>query len=440
MSSPIHRILRERQEYTAFNQSLDNLLKENAPRLRLMERVCARLEFCEIMKYGSHFPRHSQVPERLRLDYQIDRLITHLALTALDIIAREEFSGPDFLEFPKWFSSALGKTPPPSAIVPFIERLSDSAGPSTIDVLRTSMPALQDAYYAEEGVSRLFKRILRERVEPWLKEWLCSVFFIAKDVPFRDTIAPASLPWPGLGPTERFALLSDYLYSVRNQYTHTSAHADTQEHGPFRGPHRDSPSFSMRYSDIPDLITDKVRWFVALRSDLAESEVVRMLAVHLMRKWLGYVDDAFFIQSYLSRVTFRYHAYALDHELVHNSGTVGSWALIESRVILLGRFDLGELLLATTAAEALAAADRPRGYRPFAQDQLQKYLHLVTSLNNTIRHALQEGEALSDMHHVDALLRSALQRAASSQQTVDLARAISALRQSLDQTLSVPFY
>jgi hypothetical protein len=323
-----------------------------------------------------------------------------------------------------------------------VESLTNRRQDSPLEVLREEIPAIKEAYYEEEGVSRLFKRLLREVVSPWMQEWLCSVFFLAERVPFRDTIPPSSLPWPDLKLQEQFVLITDYFYFLRNLYTHTSKHAQTQELGEFRAPTRDSLSFSIRYSDVPEAITDRVGWFVALRSDLSESEVIRMVCVHLLRKWLRYRDDRDFVETYLTRLTFRFSTYSLVQELIYNSNTIGKWALIESRLTLLNRFDLSSLLLATTSATRLVGLSSSTGrYRPFLVDQLPTFLELTSKLNDSVREAFAEATSCqTDIRRADQLIRLKLRELAASRDAMRLLRTIDKLWQSLDQTLAIPFY
>jgi len=442
MPSAVHRILREGGDEQDFNQRLAKIKAEDLPRLQIIEEICSRLEFGELLKYSSQFTHHTDIGGSLSLDYNTDRLVTYLGLTSLDILAREQFTGHDFHDFPAWFISKLKLPDPPNAITSMVEALRSARGHSALNVLLQRFPAIREAYYEEEGVSRLFKRLLRDVVDSWMQEWLCSIFFLGKDVPFRDTVRPSSLPWAHLPTTERFSLIADYLFFLRNLYTHTSRHIDTQELGQFRDPNRQPLSFSIRYSEVPDAITDKVRWFVALRSDLAESEVVRMISVHLMRKWLGYSDDAAFVETYLSRLTFRYHTYALTHELLVNSNTVSRWALIESQATLLNRFDLQSLLLATNSAKALLAlGGMPCRYRPFIQEQIPRYLDLLSRLNNRVQEAFDEAKSFhGDIHRADRFIRTKLKQVAFSQEARGLLRTIGDLRQSINQTLSIPLY
>jgi len=442
LTDPIHRVLREGGDEVEFNRNLERLQDLNPRRLEITIEICERLEFGELLKYNSRFTHFTAVGGQLNREYQVDRLITYLALTSLDIISREEYQCREFRDFPDWLFASLEDPITKPSIVSMIDALENKNAVSIIDILRTTIPNLKTAYYYEEGVSRLFKRILREGVDHWMREWLCSIYFIAKNAPFRDTISPQTLPWNQLGVEDRYVLLADYLFSLRNLYTHTSSYINTQELNRFRSTERDAPSFAIRYSDVPDAITQRVKWFVALRSDLAESEVIRMISVHILRKWLGYHDNLGYIETYLRRLTFRYNTYSLDNELIYNSHVIGKWATIESQVILLSRSDLNNFRLTTTFAnQMLALSDPSNRYRPFILEELPQYLDLLTRVNNNVQLAFDEAISFGDdLHRGDNIIRTGLQQLASSLDARNLLYSITKLRQTIDQVISVPFY
>lgn len=419
---------------------MEELGKNDLPRLRVIESVCARLEFAELAKYAPTYIPFSDTGGRPSLTYQTDRLVAHLALTTLDVIAREQFAAGEFSDFPKWLTRKLAMSPLPATLTRLAEDYPPAPGKSLPEFLAGVMSPLQEAYYQEQGVSRLFNRLLVE-LDPWMLDWLCSVFFLANDVPFRDTVQPSSLPWRNLPNHKRITLIAKYLYFVRNLYTHTTSHLDAHELSEFRLAPAQGMSFSIRYTDIPDRVTDKVEWFIALRSDIPESEAIRMIAVHLLRKWIGFTDGPSFIDNYLIRLSFRFHAYRVEKELTYNSTIVGNWATIGIRVLRLGRFDLPTLLLATSSISTLSTFDfSSLRYRPFLIERLQPYLQLASSLNAQVRSAFEAAGNLQDTWNADASIRSDLLRLARSPQAEQLLRATDELHQTIDQTLSVPFY
>jgi len=225
MSFAAHRILREGSSEIEFNKRLNDLRERNPEQARAFEEICQRLEFAELLKYNARFSIPRRTGADLMLQYQIDRISVYLTLTALDQIARVELSGKEMLPFPEWFISRL----------------------KSEDSIR--------------GVTRLFKRLLQARVDPWLKEFLCRVFVLAKKPQFKDTVRPGSLPWSDLTTEEKYDLIINYLWYLRNQYTHAPKYLDTQEYG-YRVPDAGRESLSLRWSNETDEITDKVEAWI----------------------------------------------------------------------------------------------------------------------------------------------------------------------------------
>lgn len=441
MTYPVHRVLREGGDEPEFNRRLEDLKQSDLERLKKIESICARLEYAELIKYGSNFVPDREIGRSLDLEYQNSRVVTYLCATTLDVISQEQFE-KGFATFPDWFLSHLKDPEPPDEVSSLIKALETRDGTSVADVVHREFIEIKRAYLNEAGMKRRIRRLLKECLDPWLQEWLGDVFVVAKNVSFKDTTPPVSFEWRELSSEQKLEYQIDYLVFLRNQYTHTTKHLDPQEFGPFRSPKRERRSFSVRWTEVTNDIYDKVQFFVGLRSDLSESEIIRMLAVHIMRKWLGYQDSEDFVKMYFSRVNFRYLAYALYRELEANLAMIGGWATIESKITRVSRFDLPRLLLRSGAASEMVDVDFSWSrYRDYAKGRSAEYLDLISYLNDKVEVAFREAEELDDLGwRGESLIRNRLQELASAPEGISFIRKAGELRQSLDQTLSVPFY
>jgi hypothetical protein len=184
-----------------------------------------------------------------------------------------------------------------------------------------------------------------------------------------------------------------------------------------------------------------VKWTVVFPSGFSESEVIRMISVHLLRKWLQYQDGPDFPETYLWRLTFRFHANSLSQELANNSSIIARWAFIESRATLIGIRDLPSLLLATRSATSLVqhTSSQPR-YRQALVDELPRYLELTSQLNGCIRDHFTTITPTEDQGEADDAIRNQLRDLSRSPEALNIFRTIDRLTQMLEQTLETPFY
>ena len=128
----------------------------------------------------------------------------------------------------------------------------------------------------------------------WLKRWLSDLYVIEKT---NFSLQPQSTKWTEISCDDKCKRIADYLYDLRNLYTHGAS-----PYNPLNSVQRSLPNQGVT-GYVGTLFhfspSDKKLISVALPSDVLESDVIRLLIVVWIRKnWLKIEDEECIIEKY----------------------------------------------------------------------------------------------------------------------------------------------
>ncbi len=444
MSPSIDRILREKNPIREFQGSVDHLIANNPRRASVLFSICARLEFVEMLQYALKIRVHGLHTSIQRTEYEIDRLATYLTLTCLDIAAAEEFGGSDFHDFPDWTSRQLRAPTLSAPFVSLIQPLIAASDSGAVQkALLSSFKTIKEAYFEDEGVSRRFKRLITIAAPHWLQHWLTQIYIIENDCTFSTIANPASFTWQSLAEPQRLRKVADYLFYLRNQYTHTVNYIPPNEKRYiFQSDYEDKGRFSINFIGESVSKEDNLEWFVALRADLAESDVIRLIVTQRLRAWLGIIDDDNLIANYLQRVIYRRLAYSFLDEMEHNRIIITEWGLYQVRGFHSELSKLSHILLRESAAHMYVTHHRSNyPEQDVSQCGFDNYFSHVNDLNAKLNEFNQHTQTISsDWRQICQEQIPLFQELLSLHQTHELLWCIENMGRDIRGRLEAPYY
>lgn len=197
--------------------------------------------------------------------------------------------------------------------------------PDVIDCVAGAMNvnrrgSLSHHYYEEEGVRRSFKKALHA-LDDWLKSWLSETYFIAKE----GILEPGAIRyWSELPSDERFVKIVNYVFDIRNVYTHTVEYRPTREDN-WGTLGLTIEGTKYRFQAIRDDGGDPV-FDVGIREGFAETDILNLLVIaYVRKKWLCLHDDESFLHTYWEITDYRRARYNFLRELRWNLDLVENW-------------------------------------------------------------------------------------------------------------------
>ena len=308
-----------------------NEVKTNNPNLfRKLSHVCARLRFIDSLRFEIQFSGDEDdlwgsSPSYRTLQYQIDRLKTYLTLTCIDVSA-----GNEFQLFDEWLMSKLKQKPEKwsRTLKQGIEELiSIEFPPAFAKGLKNWLPRIKEDYLKDHGVTRNFLDFIKDDIPVWLAKWLSeNVFLYRGKISSRDELEKFYY----LDMEHKIELVAKYLFEMRNKYTHTVEMVEPLEDGQtkiFLPPWTYKDENSIQIRTIREIRTnrkngnleEKIIWTVGIKSNVAESDIFRLILIAQIRnKLLVIKDDETFIPSFFARIRYRYVGYLFLDELDKN--------------------------------------------------------------------------------------------------------------------------
>ncbi len=456
LDSPAQRILREDSDPPAFSALLAKYHHNSPEQSRRLHSICTRLEFVEQLNHSLSV----RTAQHRRLEYQTSRLVTHLTLTCLDIVAARTAS---FQEFPHWLSSQLKRSPNewPHSIRDAIRQVVDASQDAVslrhrllrprphADLTSTAgttlsaglVAAYNKDYLPNFGMRRGFGWLITTAIPDWLKTWLADTFFIVKGdiIPIVLDDAP-SLDWLNMSLEQRLARIADYLYQARNVYTHSVRHHPAMDiEGIFRLPIRGT-NYRFAFIDRTDDIPSPVEWSIGLKEGLPESEVIRLIIVVELRRRIGIEDSSPLIETFSFRAQYRRLAYRFLSELAFNKAVLLAWGRAR---VLDSWLDYSEALQSSLSLEHMdnyiRCQSRSTRYRGIRLENGPDYAQAINSLNREIDTLRRTAAALSPWQ-ASHLCASSLQGILDLDATRLIMRTIQAYENLLEQVLHTPFY
>lgn len=376
ITSPAMKILREGQRHRDIFVPLMDLYDSDRTRYDELHAICARLEFVEQLKYASTL-RVAPYQERAA-QYQLDRLLTYLTLTCVDVAA-----GRGHKEFIAWLIAEMQERSPRENISNLVNALVSTDSPELVhNILGSELQKLYlKDYLDEEGIGRKFKRFLSADLpEEWLKDWLSDVYVILKGDEFPpDTIGS----WFERDVLERCELIAEHLYETRIKYTHTvEYHPDIEDEESgvmvlnVGGKQYGFSSFH-KDGDIRSQTTRNV----GVKRGLIESNIIRLIVVIHLRKELEIKTERSLIDTFLKRASYRRFGYSFLRELHINFETIQQWCADHSLV----KDYAPIVLLAESAATEFIKLDKQL-YRggDFSFSNPDSYLEHIEKINQQI--------------------------------------------------------
>lgn len=397
-SSRIVKILSFRDEEILIAKRLKILKTLDVARFRKLGGICDRLDFKERFRHTSRLLAKEGVEQYII--YQRDRLNAYLTATCIDVAAGQN----DFQQFFDWLRSELKSDKTRASTESLVNSLALAKSESEVvkqlargmNAHRLDSTAYE--YLEEQGVRRGFKRALNS-LDDWLKEWLTEVYFIVGDFILRPGIANS---WLELNDVQKYARVVDYLYQLRNTYTHTVSYRPTMEDvwGSFT---TSINGVRYRFRSIDN--GDSTMSEIGLREDLSETDVIELLVVlYLRTKIVLLNDDQSFLGRYMERLHYRRLRYRFLFELQQNLKLVQAWC---SNHLFFKSHSKRPLSRISTlvAKEFLETHKALGGWRLSILTDSQSYLRSAEQLNARID-SFNEHGVLEDHGDIDKILAS----------------------------------
>jgi hypothetical protein len=320
LSGLLHRVLRINDDVMEFSRALYRYHQTDPEGLRFVESVCARLDFIERLR--ANRPTDSLEHDILPFGFDLDRLTSYLSVTCIDVVARDKYKA-----FPQWLEQASKDLPGHPIISEAFQELGRSGTATINEAFVWATKRIFEGDYAEiAGMRRGFRRFFAS-LPVWLKHWLGSVYFIVNG---ELLIASPDLSWLTIDDEEKCKRIALYLYEVRNYFTHTVEH-----HPDFEGAQKGSPKTTINRTSYrfqgfyPNGDFHKsAKRYVGLQVGLAESAVLRLLVVIVLRELLGLENNPKDIDAYWNWRTYRETAFGFVNELRANRDLLG-WLAVK---------------------------------------------------------------------------------------------------------------
>jgi hypothetical protein len=435
LDSPGMKILREGQEFRDIFVRLMDIHDTNNTLSKKLHKICARLEFVEELKYtsalwvGDHQERAAQ--------YQIDRLITYLTLTCVDIAA-----GRGFKDFPKWLKDEFQKENLRASLSEMITAFQSTN--TSLELQKCVATWVWKLYHEDyldldnQGIGRKFKKFLSDNLPEWLRNWLAEVYVIVpgNEMPFLVS----QLDWFNLPEPDRCKLIATHLYEMRNKYTHTVEYLPARE-GASGGTwgvniNKNDYKFSSFHKD-GNIDAPIVRW-VGLKNGFIESDVIRLIIIVQLRTWLGIDDELPIIHTFINRASYRRLGFGFLKEIDFNLEIIQEWCMEHLKIY----HDAPVIsLVKTDAEEFIKLHQHMYSNRNISLGNVDSYLKCVERINQQIFTFVKSfGEKVPVNLEISENKWKLLDSIVSSDELRWLVSDIYHIRRDLFQRLDVPYY
>jgi hypothetical protein len=378
--SSAYQLLYQGEDPHSFVQCLSRLQTNDRGRFEKLDGIASRLIFIEQLQ---HVSRNKRLNEDLLIayTYNIDRLCAHLSATCVEIAATQ-----DHYPFPEWLKRKFALNPRPDAIVDAIPALMNTSSPIEMEKkLLEWIKKLYDRDYLEEaGLVRAFRRIF-DNLPEWLSLWLSNVYFIEKGHVLAGWLDPSTSKWLQSQIRDRCRIIADYLYNqVRNRYTHTVHYFPTMENEGISSMQFGTNQYLFNYFHEYGNLDRKLELSVGLKEGFAESDIIRLIVVYVLRSWLGIFDDERFLENYWRFYNNRKLLYDLLNEIYSNSKKIEQWTTYH---LYAGISEFSNSRRIHKLSDAIAKItlnrlnDLDLGTLDF---ELQNYLYSIEVVNNEI--------------------------------------------------------
>ena len=259
--------------------------------------ICSRLAFLNQLESGRKISGWN-IQEHA-LSYHYARLKLYLTITCIDAI-----TGIGFEQFHEWINREYKNKSIQNSKTwkVAIQELTSSQKPEqTEKLLRKHVNEIYEHdYLIATSKRRAIKNFVRNS-DSWLKAWLCNLYVIQDlEQPSAQNI---SEKWANMSQDKKTDRIGEYLYRTRNLYTHTVVGYEPLTLVQRSAKNNIKGQIAIR---IPSSLSSKKIMRVSLPVDYGETEVIRLLIVHWIRKnWLKIDDDESFIQNYWQAVSLQ---------------------------------------------------------------------------------------------------------------------------------------
>lgn|GEM_PF-6422226 len=455
LDSPAQRILREGYTPPRFHSLLAKFHRDDEPRSRRLHSICARLELVEQFKHTLRVSSAKPGP----LKYQVERLINYLTLTCLEIVA-----GPNwqYQPFPRWLADQADKPPSnwSSEFVKAISNLEESAlsiqhrlqrylhlfqeefnsHQRVARRLAQSIGILYNGPYLDRfGLRRNIKQLVKSDLPDWIRNWLAETYFIVKgDVIYIAITKPQSIDWLEMSIDEKLDRIADHLYQSRNMYTHTVVHHPSMEKSGTVSIPIEGVEYRFDFIKKDDDFPSPIEWSVGIRNGIPESEIVRLLIVVELRRWISIEDTVSLIDTYMKRSKYRELAYGFLSELEFNIDLILSWA----RALLIDSWPIYSSVIFRSLS--IANAQRfleydEKSYRGIRFEITPRYLRVISELNKLLDSLRTETTNLAPWQ-ASRLASSSLRELLERDQTKVLMNLLEDYERLIEDVLEKPFY
>jgi hypothetical protein len=386
MQSAALIILREGEDQATFIPRLFLLQNKEPEKYEILNEVCERMQFIEILKYSDFYwslisPNNPQV--LLQVQYQLDRLLSYLTLTCLDAISHD---GRKYSEFNNWISNEITN----GVNVELSQAITNLRTLPTDRASVLEFPKVIDKYYSRYkksfGIGRSFKKAVRCFGTTWLHPWLSDIYIINKNINIRKPIN-MEITWEKITTRNKIKIIADYWIFLRNSYTHSVYYRKPQE---IRGlkylsTANNPDRFNIRLINESNIfISRKIDYAVGLKSNLSESDVLRLFVISYLRNWLNIVDDQTFIKRYLERVDYRSISHQLLHEIRFNHLLLSHWAITPIFAEWSWSHDISSKVLFNTNASDIFLSYPNKSHDTILWHEVYRYCVLVKTINDQL--------------------------------------------------------
>ncbi len=315
------RVLTFKQDSNEVIPKLQKLKEYDPKRFDTLVGICIRLVFKDKVRDLLIFDKSNDYGATFFLQHFGDQLLAYLTVTCIDVIAQD---GENFKPYYDWLRLAIL-----NSNVPIVNNFLSSLAQTTDDdetknlLIGSLDPNSESAnltkvYLNEYGITRGFKRVLWD-LDEWLKRWLAESFIVVPDDFFNPSVQDK---WNDLDQQGRFRKICDYLYRLRNVFTHSvNPMPPLENRGTF------ITNFEERkYRFVSRFIEDDLELHIGLKFELRQSDVIQLIVVNYLRKhWLQIEDNESFIEVYWQDVEYHYRRTQFIEELNGNRNYVRSW-------------------------------------------------------------------------------------------------------------------
>lgn len=332
LGSPEYRIL-EADKNDIVWEKLSALRCTNQEKLQTIYEVCSRLRFVDQLRYNTQLRTKFFIPfwgnehsKEKKFQYQIDRLKTYLTLTCIDAISKERW-----IPFNEWILGEI-KHPSEESTKSFDDlhkRLTTyNLTPEIDKFIGSWLKELSQVYYDEFGDRKNFTRFIVEDIPVWLNDWLSMSCYLKRgDIDSKKDLRE----FYTLPPDKKLRLFADYIYCVRNRFTHTVFKSEPHEDDQVKPLRTFREDLNRREIIIRNIYANgdpakQVEWTVGIESKSTESEIIRTLLIaQIRKKILEIMDDPTFLSKYLDRQKYIKIGYLFAEELFENWSSIGAW-------------------------------------------------------------------------------------------------------------------